>query len=181
MAFMAIESSAFQHIFNDLPGVSLPFTCRQTVARRVDSEFNLCPAQLVEELALTCQSIALSLDVWTSKNSKAMLGVIGYWVTHDFQNGEHVLEFTEIGAHTGENMADMLQKTLAELRIEHKLLTITADNAANNETLVSELYFHLQEQLLTEDTATVRPEQLRFQGTDSYVRCVAHVLVISCN
>ncbi|KAK9237214.1 hypothetical protein V1525DRAFT_169801 [Lipomyces kononenkoae] len=33
------------------------------------------------------------------------------------------------------------------------------------------LYFHLQEQFMTEDTATVRPEQLRFQGTDSYVYC----------
>jgi hypothetical protein len=174
MAFLAIESSSFQQIFNDI-GVSLPFRCRQTAASRIDAEFNLCRAQLVDDLALTCQSIALSLDVWTSKNSKAMLGVIGHWMTADFQYREQVLEFAEIsGAHTGENMADMLHKTLVELGIERKLLTITADNASNNQTLVSDLYL-LQEQLLTDDT-TGRPEEFRFQGTDSYVRCLAHVL-----
>ncbi|KAK9366138.1 hypothetical protein V1509DRAFT_666531 [Lipomyces kononenkoae] len=117
MAILAIESSAFQQ--NDLPGVSLPFNCPQTVACRIDSEFTLCRDQLVEELELTCKSIAMSLDVWTSKNSKAMLGVIGHWLTQEYHYREHVLEFD--GAHTGENIADLLNKTLEELRIGHKL------------------------------------------------------------
>ncbi|ODQ76868.1 hypothetical protein LIPSTDRAFT_332718 [Lipomyces starkeyi NRRL Y-11557] len=41
MAFMSIESQAFQQIFRDLPGVSLPITSRRTMARRIDLEFNL--------------------------------------------------------------------------------------------------------------------------------------------
>ncbi|KAK9346079.1 hypothetical protein V1522DRAFT_339973, partial [Lipomyces starkeyi] len=41
MAFMAIESPAFQQIFMDLPGVSLPFTSRKSVVRRIDKEFAL--------------------------------------------------------------------------------------------------------------------------------------------
>jgi hypothetical protein len=42
-------------------------------------------------------------------------------------------------------MAELLQNMLEELQIKQKLLTITADNAANNKTLVSELVFNLTE------------------------------------
>lgn len=176
MAFDAIESPTFQQIFQDL-GVSLPFASRMTIARRIDHEFDIRREQLIEELDQTCQTISLSLDAWTSKNSKAMLGVIGHWLTSDFQYRERVLEFTEIhGIHSGENMAEVLQRLLTELRIEHKLLTITADNATNNECLLSELYLNLTEKFQATNGAPSDTSALRFQGADSYIRCTAHVL-----
>jgi hypothetical protein len=105
--------------------------------------------------------------------------VIGHWLTADFQYKEHVLEFKELhGVHSGENMAELLSKTLAELNIECKLLTITEDNATNNEILMSELYFRLAEKF----PKTIQPNTqsntacLHFQGVDSYVRCLAHIL-----
>ena len=73
-------------------------------------------------------------------------------------------------------MAQLVQKMLTELQIEHKLLTITADNAANNETLMSELYFSLKDNLPADGNASADKEDLRFLGVDSYVRCLAHVL-----
>ncbi|GCB25499.1 putative AC9 transposase [Aspergillus awamori] len=76
------------------------------------------------------------------------------------------------GAHMGENMADLLHSTLEELEIEPKLLAITADNAANNESLMSELYFNLKEKL----HGVGEKYAFRFQGVDSYIRCLAHVL-----
>jgi hypothetical protein len=51
--------------------------------------------------------------------------------------------------YTGENIADLLGLTLKELGIKHKILTITADNATNNESLISELYFNLKEKFLS--------------------------------
>lgn len=177
MAFTTIESPEFQQIFKDLPGVTLPFSCRRTVVRRIDAGFDLSRAQLIGELAQTSSTIALSLDVWTSKNSKAILAVIGHWLTADFEYKERVLEFTELcGIHSGENMAQLVQEMLTELQIEHKLLTITADNAANNETLMSELYFSLKDTLPADGNASADKEDLRFLGVDSYVRCLAHVL-----
>ena len=174
VAFTAIESPAFQQIFKDLPDAPLPFSSR-TVVRRIDADFDRCRIQLIDELARTCSTIALSLDVWTSKNHKAILGVIGHWVSPDFKYHERVLEFSELaGSHSGENMAETLQKMLIELRIEDKLLTITADNASNNETLASELYLNLLEEYNSEDSKVSR--RLRFQGIDSYIRCLAHVL-----
>lgn len=39
MAFTAIESPAFQHIFKDSPDAPLPFSS-QTVVRRIDADFD---------------------------------------------------------------------------------------------------------------------------------------------
>ncbi|KAJ5144474.1 hypothetical protein N7526_001982 [Penicillium atrosanguineum] len=80
VAFTAIESPAFQQIFKDLPDAPLAFSSR-TVVRRIDADFDRCRIQLIDELTRTCSTIALSLDVWTSKNHKAILGVIGHWVS----------------------------------------------------------------------------------------------------
>ena len=40
-------------------------------------------------------------------------------------------------------MAEILKKIIGKIRIEGKLLTITADNASNNKTLASQLYYKL--------------------------------------
>jgi hypothetical protein len=39
---------------------------------------------LKKELALTCRTIALSLDAWTSQSHLPILGVIGHWLTEEF-------------------------------------------------------------------------------------------------
>lgn len=105
IAFKEIESPAFQWIFTDLPDAPLPLSSSRTIARRIDSEFDQSWTQLIDELTRTCSTIALSLslDVWTSKNHKSILGVIGHWLTPNFEYRERVLEFSEIsGSHSGE-------------------------------------------------------------------------------
>jgi len=57
-------------------------------------------------------------------------------------------------------MAETLQRMLVELQIEEKLLTITADNASNNETLASELYFNMLEKHNSKDSNV--PDKGRF-------------------
>lgn len=168
MAFTAIESPAFQQIFKDLPNVPLPFTSSRTVVRRIDSDFDHCRVQLNAELAQTCSTIAFSMDAWTSKNHKAILGVIDHWLTPNFEYQERVLVFSELAeSHSGENMAELLQKLLAELHIEQKLLSITADNASHNDTFMSELYFNLTEKYNPENSSSSKNGHLHFQGADS--------------
>jgi hypothetical protein len=76
-AFTVLESEAFQQIFEDIPGISLPFTSRATVRRRLQDQFEIQRLGLKENLANTCKTIAFSLDIWTSKNHYPILGVIG--------------------------------------------------------------------------------------------------------
>jgi hypothetical protein len=83
--------------------------------------------------------------MWTRKNHLPSLGIIGHWLTDDFQYRENVLDFKELnGSHRGENLAAAVEATLMELELERKLITITGDNASNNETMISTLYESLQ-------------------------------------
>ena len=61
-------------------------------------------------------------------------------------------------------MAAAVEACLLELDLAPKLVSITGDNAANNETMVSDLYHRL---------ARIRlqgKQGLRFKGLDSYIR-----------
>lgn len=91
---------------------------------------------LKNEIATTCQVIALSLDVCTCKNHTPILGVIGHWLTEEFGYREKALEFKALhGPHSGEILTAAIQALLIELNLELKLLSITGDNASNNERL----------------------------------------------
>jgi len=78
----------------------------------------------------------------------------------------------------GENLAEIVEKTLTEWDLEWKLLLITGDNASNNETLISELYINLTKRFDTEKSKMPdNPNSLlKFRGLDSYIRCLAYIL-----
>lgn len=56
---------------------------------------------------------------------------------------------------------------LMEHDLERKLITISGDNASNNERMVSQLSQNLKRNLGAD---------LLFRGASSYVRCLAHIL-----
>ncbi|KAJ5994681.1 hypothetical protein N7481_001658 [Penicillium waksmanii] len=139
-----------------------------TLWERLLEDFNLHRMRLKNELATTCQTIALSLDVWTSKNHIPILAVIGHWLTEEFEYQERVLEFKELhGPHSGENLAAAIQALLIELNLERKLLSITGDNASSNERMAVQLYDSLQKTYGTDSLLC---------GLDSYIRCLAHII-----
>jgi hypothetical protein len=167
-AFTAIESPKFQQIFHDIPGIELPFSSRYTVRQRLMNQFVEQRCDLKYELESTCKTIALSLDVWTSKNQLPIFGIIGHWLTEDFKYKERILDFTELhGVHSGENLAAAVEALLVELHLESKLIAITGDNASNNEAMAHELHESLKKRLSSPPL---------FQGLESYVRCLAHIL-----
>jgi hypothetical protein len=74
-----------------------------------------------------------------------------------------VLKFTKIyRAYTRENIVDLLYRTLEELKVKRKVLTITIDNTSNNELLILELFFNLKENLYYPKIAIKEIEILRF-------------------
>lgn len=173
--FSIVESPAFVSMIKS-SGMSIPFKSHNTIARRIIANFDVQRENLRLDLHETCQTISLSLDAWSSQNGKPILAIIGHWITPEFSYREKVLEFTEIeGSHTGENMAYIVDGVLDELNLKRKLLAITSDNASSNLTMVSELYYCLEENLddaLHDDT----PKLTRYEGTGSHIRCTAHVL-----
>lgn len=74
-----------------------------------------------------------------------------------------MLKFTEIyRAYTRENIVDLLYRTLEELKVKRKVLTITIDNTSNNELLILELFFNLKENLYRPKIAIKEIEIFRF-------------------
>jgi hypothetical protein len=125
----------------------MPFKSRNTLTSRISAEFALDRQALIQDLAITSQTIALSLDGWTSNNDISILAVIGHWLTEDFVYKERVLEFIEIDrAKSRENIAGIVIELLQELDINDKVISITGDNASNNETLVNIVESSLIEQ-----------------------------------
>ncbi|KAJ5742343.1 hypothetical protein N7533_011752 [Penicillium manginii] len=172
-AFATVESPEFQQMFRDIPGIEPPFTSRHTLRDRIMQEFAIQRTNLKNELTLTCKTIALSLDIWTSQNHLPILGIIGHWLTDEFEYRERLLEFAELqGSHSGENLAIAVENMLIELSLEDKLISITGDNASNNEAMASELYFSLSDRPRVEDAM----QAPLYRGLDSYIRCLAHVL-----
>ncbi|KAJ5300165.1 hypothetical protein N7508_007408 [Penicillium antarcticum] len=172
-AFTTVESPEFQQLFRDIPGIEPPFTSRHTLRDRIMQGFGIQRKNLKNELALTCKTIALSLDIWTSQNHLPILGVIGHWLTDEFEYRERLLEFAELqGIHSGENLSIAVENMLIELGLEDKLISITGDNASNNEAMASELFFSLSDRPGVKEAM---PAPLN-RGLDSYIRCLAHVL-----
>lgn len=64
--------------------------------RRLDEKLDIQRRDLMQELTLTCKSIALSIDIWTSKNNLPILAIVGHWLTEDFSYKERVLEVIEV-------------------------------------------------------------------------------------
>ena len=62
----------------------------------------------------------------------------------NFEYKKHILKFMEIEeSHTSKNMAKIVVNLLEELDISKKLITITSDNAGNNDTLADNVLYSL--------------------------------------
>jgi hypothetical protein len=139
-SFTVVEYPTFRALV-EATGASLPIKTANTLFNRIKEEFHLSRAYVKEELARSSPTLALSLDIWTSENQIAIIGIIGHWITPEFEKRDELLEFTEINRpHSGENLAEAVLKMLAELDIALKFLTIIGDNACNNGMLCDSLY-----------------------------------------
>jgi len=149
-------------------------TIASRIKTRVASGINET-TKLIEETATT---IAVTLDGWKSQNRLAFIGINATWCSSDFEVYRACLDFVQITeSHSGENMAVYVFKALKRHNCLTKLLTITADNASNNDTLCRHLHRQmtpLYDEWLSEHR--IRKERMRFMGEESQIRCFAHIL-----
>ncbi len=111
------------------------------ISNRVQARVARIEQENSELLEKTYVTIALSLDGWTSQNSVPFLGINANWLGPDFKVYRVCIAFKVIDrTHSGENLADLVFKVLKRLKILHKLLSITGDNASNNDTLTRHLF-----------------------------------------
>ena len=151
--FKIVENKKFKQMMRIASkGEPLLIRSVRALCDKVFFAFNNCKATINADLEATCLTILLSLDAWTSKNHKAIFGVIGHWITEDFKYREAVLDFGHLkGKHSRENLASHTFLVLDSFKIKQKLFSITRDNASNNSTLCCHLYKKLKREFDNED------------------------------
>lgn len=89
--------------------------------------------------------VAIALDGWHAGVLRAsFLTIRCYWIDEKWIWHEAMLAFPYItGSHTGNHLADILFDTLTRFNIHERLMALTADNAANNNTLYTAMYSFL--------------------------------------
>ena len=80
------------------------------------------------------------------------------------------------GTYSGENLAYYIYKRYKKLGILYKILTITRDNASNNDTTARHLYkklSYIYDDYLEDNP--IRSKSMRFQGEASKIDCLAYI------
>ena len=81
--------------------------------------------------------IHFTVDLWTSANSKALLGMIGHYLADGGDLCQSVLALRELdGLHTGENQSQLVMRVIEEYGVASKVGYFMMDNAENNETMI---------------------------------------------
>ncbi len=166
LPFSIVEDNDWQLMLLKAGCTTIPLRSSSVCATRIASKFQVEKEQLIKVLNNT-QSVGISLDVWTSPNRVAFLGIIAHFISIEFTYQEIVIEFGKLtGAHSGENMAKHVADVLIEYGCESKLVAVTGDNAANIESLASQLSDLLPHSKFKESY---------------YVGCLNHILSLTCN
>lgn len=78
-------------------------------------------------------SNSFSFDLWICPTDCSFLALIGHWITEEFEYNEQVLGLVQVvNQRTGENLAQLLFQCLEDYQCTRKLLSLTCDNASNN-------------------------------------------------
>jgi hypothetical protein len=175
--FTVTESKYFVRMLR-ASGCSHKIPKADAITNKLRARVARVEAETTRLLERTSATVTLSLDGWTSQNSLSMLAINAKWLGSNFEVYQACIEFIEIeGNHSGENLAAIVEKALKKHKILQKLLTITADNASNNDTLCRHLYTSLSRKY--DDHLEEFPSRegtMRFKGEGSRIRCFAHVL-----
>ena len=142
IGFRMAERSEFRDLLFFLnPGINtwLPtehHTIQTWTMRAYEAE-----KQHVQQALQSAQSkIHFTVDLWTSTNSKALLGIIGHYFADSGDLCQSVLALRELdGQHTGENQSQLIMKVIEEYGIASKVGYFMMDNAENNETMIRSL------------------------------------------
>ncbi|XP_025881816.1 zinc finger BED domain-containing protein RICESLEEPER 2-like [Oryza sativa Japonica Group] len=117
------------------------------------------------------ETISLTTDMWTSNQNLQYMCLVAHYIDVNWVLQCRVLNFVEVEPpHTGIVIAQAIFDCLVDWKIEDKVMTITLDNASNNDTAVS----NLKSKLAARKNAQFDPDYF-------HVRCAAHIVNLVVN
>ncbi|GBC48644.2 zinc finger BED domain-containing protein RICESLEEPER 2-like [Rhizophagus irregularis DAOM 181602=DAOM 197198] len=111
------------------------------------------------------ESLQNSAEIMTSSNSISFLDITAHWISDEWELKNILLDFVKLeGSHSGKNIKEFFLKSLKDFGIMTKILSITTDNASNNNTFLEEVSNELAE------------KNIEFDNVNQHVRCLAHII-----
>ncbi|KAL9667011.1 hypothetical protein QQ045_001356 [Rhodiola kirilowii] len=134
-------------------------TCKRDVLKM----FSKSKSDLLNFFSEFDGKVSLTSDVWSSRQKMGYMSLTAHYIDKDWLLNKRILSFKMIEyPHSGEILAQHINEELIAWHIQHKVFSITLDNASNNDSLVN----LLPEYLMLADVS----KQL------FHIRCCAHIL-----
>jgi hypothetical protein len=158
------ETPAFKKMIaaaNPEAAVSL-WSSHVSVARYVMRLYDYIKPTVVKQLSCSLSKIHISFDGWTTKGGKrGYLGLVAHFVSHEGALIDLPIALPQLmGAHTGENMAEIVLKVFEDFGIlPSQVGYFTLDNASNNDTAIASI-----------------ANKMGFVATERRLRCGPHTL-----
>ncbi|KAJ1296422.1 hypothetical protein BS78_01G299400 [Paspalum vaginatum] len=127
--------------------------------------------ELLKKSLKQAESISLTNDMWISNQNIQYICLVAHYVDVDWVLQCCVFNFVELDPpHTGIVIAQAIFECLVELKIEDKIMTITLDNASNNDTAVTNM-----------KTKLLARKNTQFDPIYFHVRCTSHIVNLVVN
>ena len=89
--------------------------------------------------------LGLTSDLWTSKQNVGYIAITSHYIDSDWVMQKRMLAFSRLEfPHTGSRIGTTILEKLREYKLENKIISITLDNASNNNVAVDLLKQSIQ-------------------------------------
>jgi hypothetical protein len=150
---------------NPETNVWLP-SSHNTVSSWVIEQYEAKKKQIRQNLQSAKSKIHFTVDLWTSPNYLAILGVIGHYISETGELQQAVLGLLELdGLYSGVNMASSVLGVIKDYGIASKVGYFMMDNAESNDTMIQAISEELTEQYM-----------LNWDPIQHRLRCNGHII-----
>ncbi|KAL2922908.1 Zinc finger BED domain-containing protein RICESLEEPER 2 [Bienertia sinuspersici] len=164
--FSTVEEKAFRRMMSKATPLFKPFS-RATITRDLFSMY-YCDRERVKSMLLNAPGrICFTTDNWRSSHTwQHYICITAHFVDCDWKLHKLILRFRGLSPpYDGQSISEEIFMFLNQWKIEHKVLSVTVDNATYNDTMIS----HLKTRLLLRGL-------LFGDGSFFHVRCCAHII-----
>jgi hypothetical protein len=165
LPFRIVEHREFKDLVEviQLAQTKIDIPSARTMRRLLDTTVQEKQRGVLSKLPIGSH-LSIALDCWTSPFSQAFMAITGYFLDQDWNYCEVLLGFEHLhGSHSGSHLSETVIQILKEHDIANRVLSITTDNASNNNTMMIGVQEILKSQALS-DASIFR------------VPCIAHVI-----
>jgi hypothetical protein len=170
LPFRIVEHPKFKDLlsFTQLAQSKIDVPSARNIRRRLDITVEEQHQSVLSKLPEGSR-LSLALDCWTSPFRQAFMAITGYFLDQEWDYREVLLGFEHLhGSHTGGNLSETVLQILQQHGIADRVLSITTDNASNNNTMMTSV----------QDTV----QSLGLSNTSIFrIPCIAHVIQLSLN